>query len=154
MSLYQQIIFLQTYCKGKYVVENVAPYYTPLIDGKRMAGKANEARSQLARIPASQVARIEIIRGSSSDLDVQNGNQIVNIVLLEALPTSSLSSEINVTQYSDSTLNPGGSLSLSGERGRLNYLFSGQVASAYEHQESFETSILGDFSRNETIDAD
>ena len=125
-----------------------------LIDGKRMAGKANEARSQLARIPASQVARIEIIRGSSSDLDVQNSNQIVNIVLLEALPTSSLSSEINVTQYSDSTLNPGGSLSLSGERGRLNYLFSGQVASAYEHQESFETSILGDFSRNETIDAD
>lgn len=125
-----------------------------LIDGKRMAGKANEARSQLARIPASQVARIEIIRGSSSDLDVQNSNQIVNIVLLEALPTSSLSSEINVTQYSDSTLNPGGSLSLSGERGRLNYLFSGQVASAYEHQESFETSILGDFSPNETIDAD
>lgn len=125
-----------------------------LIDGKRMAGKANEARSQLARIPASQVARIEIIRGSSSDLDVQNSNQIVNIVLLEALPTSSLSSEINVTQYSDSTLNPGGSLSLSGERGRLNYLFSGQVASAYEHQESFETSILGDFSPNETIAAD
>ncbi len=125
-----------------------------LIDGKRMAGKANEARSQLARIPADQVARIEIIRGSSSNLDVQNSNQIVNIVLLEALPTSSLSSEINVTQYSDSTLNPGGSLSLSGERGRLNYLFSGQVASAYEHQESFETSILGDFSPNETIAAD
>ena len=125
-----------------------------LIDGKRMAGKANEARSQLARIPADQVARIEIIRGSSSDLDVQNSNQIVNIVLLEALPTSTLSSEINVTQYSDSTLNPGGSLSLSGQRGQLNYLFSGQVASAYEHQESFETSILGDFSPNETIDAD
>ncbi len=125
-----------------------------LIDGKRMAGKANEARSQLARIPAGQVARIEIIRGSSSDLDVQNSNQIVNIVLLEALPSSSLSSEINVTQYSDSKVNPGGSLSLSGERGRLNYLFSGQAVSAYEHLESFETSILGDFSPNETIDAD
>ncbi len=125
-----------------------------LIDGKRMAGKANEARSQLARIPAGQVARIEIIRGSSSDLDVQNSNQIVNIVLLEALPTSSLSSEINVTQYSDSKVNPGGSLALSGQRGALNYLFSGQAVSAYEHLESFETSILGDFSPNETIDAD
>jgi outer membrane receptor for ferrienterochelin and colicins len=125
-----------------------------LIDGKRMAGKANEARSQLARIPAGQVARIEIIRGSSSDLDVQNSSQIVNIVLLEALPSSSLSSEINVTQYSDSKINPGGSLSLSGQRGALNYLFSGQAVSAYEHQESFETSILGDFSPNETIDAD
>ena len=124
-----------------------------LIDGKRMAGKANEARSQLARIPATQVARIEIIRGSSSDLDVQNSSQIVNIVLLEALPSSSLSAEASATHYRDGTVNPGGSLSLSGQRGRLNYLFSGQVASAYEHSESFETSILGDFSPNETIDA-
>ena len=31
MSLYQIIIFLQTHCKNKYVVENVIPYYKPLI---------------------------------------------------------------------------------------------------------------------------
>lgn len=31
MSLYQEIIFLENYFKGKYVVENVIPYYTPLI---------------------------------------------------------------------------------------------------------------------------
>ena len=31
MSLYQIIIFLQTHCKNKYVVENVIPYYEPLI---------------------------------------------------------------------------------------------------------------------------
>ena len=30
-SLYGLIVFLQTYCKGKWVVENVKPYYTPLI---------------------------------------------------------------------------------------------------------------------------
>ena len=36
MSLYQEIIFLQTYFKGKFVVENVVPYYKPLIKGKRM----------------------------------------------------------------------------------------------------------------------
>ena len=36
MRLYEEIIFLQTYAKGKYVVENVVPYYTPLIDGKKM----------------------------------------------------------------------------------------------------------------------
>jgi DNA (cytosine-5)-methyltransferase 1 len=27
MKLYQEIIFLQHHCKGKYVVENVIPYY-------------------------------------------------------------------------------------------------------------------------------
>jgi len=31
MSLYQEIIFLKHFYKGKYVVENVVPYYDPLI---------------------------------------------------------------------------------------------------------------------------
>ena len=36
MTLYQQIIFLQHFFKGKYVVENVRPYYEPLIKAKEM----------------------------------------------------------------------------------------------------------------------
>ena len=35
MSLYQEIIFLQHYFKGKYVVENVIPYYEPLIPAQK-----------------------------------------------------------------------------------------------------------------------
>lgn len=35
MSLYQEIIFLQHHFKGKYVVENVIPYYEPLIPAKK-----------------------------------------------------------------------------------------------------------------------
>ncbi len=31
MKLYQEIIFLDNFFKGKYVVENVIPFYTPLI---------------------------------------------------------------------------------------------------------------------------
>jgi DNA (cytosine-5)-methyltransferase 1 len=31
MKLYAEIVFLQTYCKCKWVVENTRPYYTPLI---------------------------------------------------------------------------------------------------------------------------
>ncbi len=31
MKLYQEIIFLQNHFKGKYVVENVKPYYQPLL---------------------------------------------------------------------------------------------------------------------------
>jgi len=31
MSMYQEIILLQNFAKGKWVVENVEPYYTPLI---------------------------------------------------------------------------------------------------------------------------
>ena len=34
MKLYEEIIFLEHYFNGKYVVENVIPFYTPLIQGK------------------------------------------------------------------------------------------------------------------------
>ena len=32
MTLYQEIIWLQTFFEGKWVIENVKPYYKPLID--------------------------------------------------------------------------------------------------------------------------
>lgn len=35
MTLYQEIILLDKYFKGKWVVENVVPYYTPLIPAKK-----------------------------------------------------------------------------------------------------------------------
>jgi len=31
LSLYEEILFLQSYCKTKWVVENVRPYYQPLV---------------------------------------------------------------------------------------------------------------------------
>lgn len=35
MKLYEEIIFLQNYFKGKYVVENVIPFYEPLIPAQK-----------------------------------------------------------------------------------------------------------------------
>jgi DNA (cytosine-5)-methyltransferase 1 len=35
MKLYEEIIFLQHFHKGKYCVENVIPYYEPLISGQK-----------------------------------------------------------------------------------------------------------------------
>lgn len=35
MKLYEEIIFLDNFFKGKYVVENVVPYYDPLIPAKK-----------------------------------------------------------------------------------------------------------------------
>tara|TARA_R100000908_G_C3744618_1_gene140234 strand:- start:494 stop:1141 length:648 start_codon:yes stop_codon:yes gene_type:complete len=35
MKLYEEILFLDNYFKGKYVVENVMPYYVPLIPAKK-----------------------------------------------------------------------------------------------------------------------
>ena len=35
MKLYEEIIFLEHHCKGKYVVENVIPYYEPMFNPKK-----------------------------------------------------------------------------------------------------------------------
>ena len=39
MSLYQEIIFLQHFFKGKWIVENVKPFYEPLIKPTAMLGR-------------------------------------------------------------------------------------------------------------------
>ncbi len=122
-----------------------------LINGRRIAGKENEGNSQLSRIPANQVQYIEIIRGTSGDLDVRGGGQVINIVLLEAESRSSVAVEVNADLYHDGTLEPGGSVSLTGQRGAFNYLFSLQSEPRYEFRDGFETSILADGSLNDTV---
>ncbi len=121
-----------------------------LIDGKRVAGKSNEANAQLARISADKVLRIELIRGTSADLDVR-GDQIVNIVLSEALSSRSYSYEANTDLNDDGRLQPGGKMAVNGQYGRMSYLLSGEMEPRNNYQTNFESSVLGDFSANDTI---
>ncbi len=121
-----------------------------LIDGKRMAGKANEARAQLDKISADQVNYIEIVRETSSDLDVQNTGQLMNIVLREAQSRSSITTEVSATHHEDGNTEPGGSIAMSGQSGRLTYLLSAGLRSGYRHSEQNQNSVNGDFSPNDT----
>lgn len=125
-----------------------------LINGKRLAGKANEASSQLDRIAAEQVDYIEIIRGSSGDLDVRNSGQLVNIVLFESPSNSSTSGELGFTHFHDGTVEPNGTFSYSAQTGSLNYLISADVTSGYEFLETREVSFLADNTLNDTRDFD
>ena len=122
-----------------------------LINGRRIAGKENEGSSQLARIPASQVDYIEIIRGTSGDLDVRGGAQVINIVLLEAESRSTVTYEVNTDHYHDDALKPGGKVALTGSRGAFEYLVSAESEPRYEHRIGHETSILADGSPNERL---
>src|SRR5690554_3479258 len=116
-----------------------------LIDGKRVAGKSNEANSQLQRISASKVERIELIRGTSAELDVR-GDQIVNIVLTEALSSRTYAYEINTDRYMDGYVQPGGKFSVNGQQGGFNYLLSAEAEPRHDYRPSRESSVLGDFS--------
>ena len=125
-----------------------------LINGKRTAGKNNNTQSQLVRINANQVEYIEIIRGTGGDLDVRGSTQIANIVMSTQQSRSSISYDINADYYSDSQTEPGGSLSYSVQTGDLNILVNASAEPQYEHKESFERSVLRDFSLNDTITED
>jgi len=122
-----------------------------LINGKRTVGKSNQASGQMARITADQVDYIEIIRGTSGELDVRGSSQVVNVVLFEELSSNSLSYEVNMNRYLDHNAQPGGSVSYSGQTGGLNYVLSAMVEPRYDNRISKETSILGDFSLNDEV---
>lgn len=125
-----------------------------LINGKRTAGKNNQTSDLLRRISASQVNEIQIIRGTSGELDVRGSGQVINVVLSEELSSNSLSYQANLSRAFDAEVRPGGSAALSGQSGDLTFLFSANANSRYDHSVSREVSTLGDFSPNDAIKED
>ncbi len=125
-----------------------------LINGRRIAGKGNEGNSQLSRIPATQVSHIEIIRGTSGELDVRGASQIINIVLLEAESSSTVAYEVNMDHTFDGKYRGGIKASLNGQSGALSYFLSGEREPRWEFRDSRETSLLADGSPNERIRRD
>lgn len=51
-----------------------------LIDGRRPASKSDPMQDTLRRIPASQVLRLELIRGGAPGIDMQGAPVVVNVV--------------------------------------------------------------------------
>lgn len=111
-----------------------------LINGQRITGKSNQGRNQLSRISADQVAYIEIIRGTSEEMDIRGGGQVVNIVLLDQQSRASISTELNLDHHRDGTLDPGANASVTGQSGKLNYLFHIEAEPRYDNQYSNEVS--------------
>lgn len=122
-----------------------------LINGKRTAGKSNATSGLLDRINADQVEFIQIIRGTSGELDVRGTGQVINIVLSEELETSSLTYQINADRYRDAHLQPGGNLSYANRIGAFDFVLSAVAEPRYGHNEIDENSILGDFSQNDRV---
>ena len=122
-----------------------------LINGKRTAGKNNQTSGILGRIAADQVDYIQIIRGTSGELDVRGTGQVVNIVTFEEVSASSLQYQINADHQYDGHTQPGADLSYSNRIGGLDLVLSAVVEPRYDHGESKEDSVLGDLSPNDRV---
>jgi outer membrane receptor for ferrienterochelin and colicins len=98
-----------------------------LIDGKRLASK-NQILPTLRRITATSVARIELIRGTSSKIDVQSEGLIVNIVLKEGAGSNQISGNWELNYRFDNMGWDGidGLVSVSGNLGDLAYVFGAE----------------------------
>ena len=125
-----------------------------LINGRRIAGKSNEGDSQLSRIPASEVRYIEIIRGTSGELDVRGGTQVINVVLNEALSNVSFAYEVNMDRALDGTLVPGGRISATGQFAALNYFLSAEREPRYDFRDGFESALDRFGNLAETVNRD
>jgi hypothetical protein len=78
-----------------------------LINGRRMSGKANNMVTNLSRVQAAQVDRIELIRGNAEGLDIRNEGILYNVILREG-STDSVTKfvEAGVTAIDDMDLEP------------------------------------------------
>jgi hypothetical protein len=67
-----------------------------LIDGQRPTSKSDDLQSILQRLPASQVARIDVIRGATPGIDMQGKALVANVVLRK---TSGFSAAVQAGAY-------------------------------------------------------
>lgn len=93
MNLYQEILFLQNNFKGKWVVENVKPYYKPLIKPTKELQRhlfwsnfpIQDKQFQVEKIRTAQIPDLQRLHGIDlSQYKISNKRQILrNCVLPE-----------------------------------------------------------------------
>lgn len=92
-----------------------------LIDGRRLAGKSNNINDALSRISAEQIAKIDLIRGATSGLDVQSQGLVINIVMREGGSKSSTFWKVTGEYTVGHTFIPQFLVSHTGTTGDLEY---------------------------------
>ncbi|WP_425994450.1 TonB-dependent receptor plug domain-containing protein [Caulobacter sp. DWR1-3-2b1] len=80
-----------------------------LIDGQRPSSKSDRLQDVLGRLPASQVARVELIRGGAPGIDMQGKTVVANVVLKTGTSMKGLAAVSNKAVYDGRNL-PGARL--------------------------------------------
>ncbi|MDJ0941283.1 MAG: TonB-dependent receptor [Woeseiaceae bacterium] len=97
-----------------------------LINGKRLSGKSIDISAAVQRIQARSVDRIEVIRGTTSGLDVRSRGLLVNIVLSEEADRGSATWQMHAGDYHEAGTAYDGLISYSRRLGDFNYLLSAE----------------------------
>lgn len=104
MSLYQQILFLQANHKGKWVVENVKPYYKPLVEPTAFIQRhmfwsnfdIPDKEFKKDKIRTAQIPQLQELHGFDlSDYKIKNKRQVLRNCVLPELGKHILDSLLN-----------------------------------------------------------
>ncbi len=114
-------------------MRGIGPEYTQiLVNGKRLPGLENDRTLFVDRIPANLVARLEISRSPSADLDAQGVAGTVNIVLKDAHDAQNLNLLVGGNYFAEDREAKGqGFLSYGHVSGRLRYSIQGGYVQRY-----------------------
>ncbi len=91
-----------------------------LLNGQRLSGKSNDVLTQLSRVPAANVVRIEIRDGATLDIPGLSG-QVANIVTRAAGITGQWEWRPDFRRYYTDPQLTRGSISVSGSHGLFDY---------------------------------
>lgn len=103
-----------------------------LIDGERPTTKSDDLQSILRRIPASQVERIEVVRGGAPGIDMQGKTVLANVIRKGGASVTGLVSIVNMFVY-DGRNAPG--IRLEGARRADGKSLEGSFVSAAFHDD-------------------
>ena len=109
-----------------------------VIDGERPTSKTDDLQSILMRIPASEVARIDVIRGGTTGIDMHGQTVIANVIRKENASTS-IVAKANDNIWADGHTIP--SLRLEYTRHADGWLYEGSV----ERSGGFDDSVGNGF---------
>ena len=115
-----------------------------LINNKRLSGKANNISDSLARISETTVERVEIIRGASSDLDVQSQGLVINVIMAGGASTSSTFWKVGGRYSETYVISPDLQVSHNDSRGKFDYIIGAQVRQGQHIEHRFDQSYSPD----------
>ncbi|MGY8813093.1 MAG: TonB-dependent receptor plug domain-containing protein [Gammaproteobacteria bacterium] len=114
-----------------------------LINDKRPSSKKDQAVTILSRIPATNIERIELIRGQVRGIDLQGQSALINIILRAETPTA-IKWEANLLKpFSHGPLTPSVNVSLTDNWNEIEYNTGISIA-----KNSFGRTGLDDFFDN------
>ncbi len=129
-----------------------------LINGRRLSGKANDIGSALRRIRADAVLRVEVIRGTTSGLDVRSEGTLINLVLsAEAAGGGAGTWQLHSAFYGRDEPEFDGLVSYSDSAAGINYLVSAQYGpynrgNQVERFDEFFAPVSGELTERREIE--